>query len=171
MFQYLKWSLFFTIILVCVFGFAFNLQINLGGLEIINWHPSENLVCLWLSLCLSVICFLYKTLLSLAKLPYRHLIWDLCCLLSIAVTNPTPESDLGRKELIWLTFPDHSPSLREIRAGAWKQVLKQRPSRTALTGLLPSDFLGILSYSTQDHLPRNGTAHRKLGPPTSITNL
>lgn len=27
------------------------------------------------------------------------------------------------------------------------------------------------AFYTQGHLPRSGTAHRELGPPTSITNL
>lgn len=35
---------------------------------------------------------------------------------------------------------------------------------------IPCGWLSLLSYAFQDHLPRGGTAHNGLGPPTSITN-
>lgn len=35
----------------------------------------------------------------------------------------------------------------------------------------PPDFLGLLSYTAQCHLPRVGTVHSGLGPPASILTL
>jgi hypothetical protein len=32
------------------------------------------------------------------------------------------------------------------------------------------DLLSLFSYTTQDYLPRGGTTHSGLGPPTSIIN-
>lgn len=34
----------------------------------------------------------------------------------------------------------------------------------------PHDLLGLLSYTTQNYLPRSGTGNRGIGPSTSITN-
>lgn len=36
--------------------------------------------------------------------------------------------------------------------------------------LAPHDSLSLLSYTTQDHLPRDGTTHGGLGPSTSTVN-
>lgn len=32
------------------------------------------------------------------------------------------------------------------------------------------DLLSLLSYKTQEHMPRSGTAHIGLSPPTSVIN-
>jgi hypothetical protein len=36
--------------------------------------------------------------------------------------------------------------------------------------LAPHGPLSLLSYTTQNHLRRDGTAHSGMGPPVSITN-
>lgn len=36
--------------------------------------------------------------------------------------------------------------------------------------LAPHAFLGLLSYTTQNYLPRGGTGHSAIGPSKSITN-
>ena len=70
---------------------------------------------------------------------------------SIAVMKQHDQSSLGREGLIQLTLPHHCSSLKEDRAGTWRQELMQRPWRALLTGLL-----GLLSYRSQDHQPRDG---------------
>lgn len=39
-----------------------------------------------------------------------------------------------------------------------------------LTGFLLPGLLDLLSYTAQDHQPRDGTVQDELGPPTSIFN-
>ena len=46
----------------------------------------------------------------------------------------------------------------------------QRPWKGAAYWLALHGLLSLLSYRTQDHQPRDGTAHSELGPPLSITN-
>ena len=46
----------------------------------------------------------------------------------------------------------------------------QRLWRGAAYWLAPHGLLGLLSYRTRDHQPRDGTAHHGLGPPPLITN-
>lgn len=43
-------------------------------------------------------------------------------------------------------------------------------SHGLLSLVLLTGVLSWLSYRTQDHLPRDGTAYKSLGPPPSITN-
>ena len=47
----------------------------------------------------------------------------------------------------------------------------QRPWRSAASWLAPAGLLSLLTYRTQDHLPRDGTIHNRLYPLPSITNL
>lgn len=74
------------------------------------------------------------------------------------------KSSLGREGPIWLTHPDNSPLLRETRAetqaGSEADTMEE-----GSTGLFT-----LLSYTTQDHLPRDGTAHSGQGPPMSVNN-
>jgi hypothetical protein len=42
-------------------------------------------------------------------------------------------------------------SEQELKAGAWRQELKQRPWGDAANWLAPRGLLSLLSYSTQDH--------------------
>jgi len=51
--------------------------------------------------------------------------------------------------------------LKQVR----KQELMQRPWRDATYWLASPGLLSLLSYRTQDHQPRDGTAHNGLGPP------
>jgi hypothetical protein len=51
------------------------------------------------------------------------------------------------------------------RVQAWRQELKKRPWRGAAYWLAQP-----LSHISQDQLPRGGTAHSELGPPTPIIN-
>lgn len=43
----------------------------------------------------------------------------------------------------------------------------QKPRRSAVDWLAPHGLLSLLSYTTQAHLPRGGTAYHELGLPTS----
>ena len=67
------------------------------------------------------------------------------------------------------TLRSHSGT-EEVRLGAWRQELKQKPWRNTAHWLALNGLLPILSYVTQDHLPRIGTNHSELGLPTSIIN-
>lgn len=53
---------------------------------------------------------------------------------SVAMMKSHDQSNLGRKEFLWLTLPQHSLPLKEVRtaiqmAGRWRQELSQRPWR------------------------------------------
>jgi hypothetical protein len=47
------------------------------------------------------------------------------------IKTPEPKATWGGKGLFQLTHPNNSPSLREVRAGSWRQELKQKPLRRA----------------------------------------
>ena len=72
-----------------------------------------------------------------------------------------------------LTFPWHSPALREVRGGTQEEPgdrnlgkgLERRCLLAWTTRLAQSAF-----YTTQVHLPRGDTTHSGLCPPTSIIN-
>lgn len=89
------------------------------------------------------------------------------------------------KGFVWLMCPDHSPSLRDVkagaqgRAGAQKQGLRQRPWRKLLTcspGLAQTVSFSILSFFflpvflyNQDHLvPGANTTLSWLVSPTMM---
>jgi hypothetical protein len=57
---------------------------------------------------------------------------------------------------------------QELKAGAWRQKLKQNHRGTLFTGLF-SVACSLLSCNTQDHLPKVGTPHSGLSPPTLAT--
>ena len=59
---------------------------------------------------------------------------------------------------------------REVRAGTCRQELKQRPWKDAAYCLALHCWLSYLLYTALDHLPRGGTAHSGLHPPTPIIN-
>ena len=79
---------------------------------------------------------------------------------------------------ICLTYTSASVESQEVSegsqelkmAGSWRQELMQRPWRGAANCLASYGLLSLLSYRTQDHQPRDGTTHNRLGLPTSITN-
>lgn len=90
--------------------------------------------------------------------------WLTCC----AVTSSRTKSNLEEKGFLSLT------SRREVRAetqgGAWRQEVKQRPRGTVLCWFAVRGLLSLLSYPSQDHLPRGGTVHSGLSPPIPIIN-
>lgn len=66
----------------------------------------------------------------------------------------------------------HIPSLRDLRTGTQDRRWSRGHGRMLLTG---SKFAlygspSLLSYTTPTHLPRIGSAHNGLGPPTSVIN-
>lgn len=63
---------------------------------------------------------------------------------SIAVIKHS-QSSLGRKGLILLTLPHHSPSLKKVRAGTYRQEAMQRPWSSATYWLAPGGFLSLPS--------------------------
>jgi hypothetical protein len=57
--------------------------------------------------------------------------------------------------------------LKQVRS--WRKELMQTPWKDAAYSLVPCSLPSLLSCRTQDHQPRDGTAHSGLGPPPSIT--
>jgi hypothetical protein len=86
----------------------------------------------------------------------------------MAVMNTITKSNLERKGFIRVTYP------RPVHCGKPRQepVLRNGSSShggVLLTGLLaPHGLLSLLSYSTQDHQPRDGTTHS--GMETTLIN-
>lgn len=48
--------------------------------------------------------------------------------------------------------------------------MRQRPGMDAAYCLAHHTLLNLLSFSTQERHPKDGTIHNELGPPTSITD-
>jgi hypothetical protein len=74
-----------------------------------------------------------------------------------------PRSKLRRKGFIQLTLPSCCSSprksgleLKQVR----KQELMQKPWRDVLYWLASTGLLSLLSYRTQDYLPRDGITHK-----------
>ena len=59
----------------------------------------------------------------------------------------------------------YSFSHHEVKAG---QELEQRPWRRAADWLVFHDLLSLLSYTTSDHLLRDGTTHKELSFPLQL---
>lgn len=76
------------------------------------------------------------------------------------------KSGLGRKGVIWL--PGYSSSSGEAEAGTWRREVEQDNMEEHCLLAYPHGLLTLLSYKTQDHLPRGGTAHHGLGHPSSL---
>ena len=106
--------------------------------------------------------------------PFRLLTeshWDTWCrwlwFLSSDKT-PRPRSNLRKKGFNWLNIRVHwEMSGQELKAGTWRQELKQRPWRSAVYWLASHGFLNLLSYTPQDHLARGSTVR---WPGSSYTN-
>ena len=78
-----------------------------------------------------------------------------------------PESTCGGKGLFHLIV--QCPLRRELRAVTQSRNLgagSEAESMEECCLLAPNGFPSLPSYSTQDHLPRDGTIHRCLRPPT-----
>lgn len=67
------------------------------------------------------------------------------------ITISLKKKNLGRKEFIWLTFPCHSSSLREVgagnHAGTWRQEMMKRTWRGAIYWLAPCGLLAQPGFS------------------------
>ena len=88
-------------------------------------------------------------------------------LLSAAVLNSMTKSSL-REERVCLTYiilvhHGGKPG-QELKAGPWRQELKQKAVRNAAYWLASHGLISLFPYTTQDHLPGVGTAHNGLGP-------
>lgn len=65
---------------------------------------------------------------------------------------------------------DEGESRQELKAGVWRQELRQRLWKSAAFNLSLHILFPALSYRTEDHLPRGGITRYGLDPPTSIVN-
>lgn len=90
------------------------------------------------------------------------------CVTSITVIEQHDKSSLEKKRF-HLAACSISPggsqdrNLRHLPGGRnWSRGHKG----ILLTGFVPHDLLSLLSYITKNHLPRGGTTHNELGPPT-----
>ena len=85
------------------------------------------------------------------------------------------QSHLGRKGFIWLMFPYHCSSSKEVKTetetGTSRQEMIQRLWKYAAYCHAPLGLLSWLSYWTQDQHPSGVPIFNKLGPPISIINL
>jgi hypothetical protein len=76
------------------------------------------------------------------------------------------KSNSGRKGCV--SSDNLSPSLRAVRVGAQGRNSGRMSWRSAAYWLAPHGLFSLYSYKTQDHVPRSGTAHSGLSPPTLI---
>lgn len=106
--------------------------------------------------------------------------------LSVALIKHSDQKLRGRKSLFQFLLPDHSISLREVKAGTGRQASllfhtapwsKELPSQLKYTGTmctccflagLWAVTLSLLSYTVGNHLPRDAAAHGGLDLLTSI---
>lgn len=96
--------------------------------------------------------------------PCSHMVWVMVCFLLLH-KSLTGQFSLWRSGLVRLSFPCHSPSLKEGRAGTEAEAMEG-----AVYQLAPHSSLSLLSYTTQNHLARTGTARSDVGPPSLIIN-
>lgn len=83
-------------------------------------------------------------------------------LLSFGVIKTVTKSNLGREDFLWFVCPNHSPSLREVKARSrGRKGLMQRPP---VDGIL----LTRLDLRKPRILSRRGTAYSELGPLAAI---
>lgn len=79
-------------------------------------------------------------------------------LLSRAVISPVTKIDLGREGFI--TATGHSPSWKAVGEGAGAETTEE------FCSLACSLWRAEFSYTIQSRMPRDGTAHRGMDPPT-----
>jgi hypothetical protein len=85
--------------------------------------------------------------------------------------NKNKKNRIRRKGFIQPMLPKLSSSIKGSQhrnscgAGAWIQELMQMPWRGAVYCLALHGLISLLSYSTEDHQPRDGTTHNGLTPP------
>ena len=84
------------------------------------------------------------------------------------------KSNSRRKTLFYIQPSGRTLSWKEVRAGIPDRKLKAGGGAEAMKGvaywLAAQGLLSLLSHTTQDQLPRVGTTHWRLGPPTSSLN-
>lgn len=115
--------------------------------------------------------------------PFSSIWLNDCLRFSMAVIKTMTKNKFGRKGLFSLYFHSIcSLSLKENRVGTWRQELITEAIEDAAYWLAPDGSLSLLSfcfflfppaflsYSTQEHQPRDGTTQNGLGSPTLITN-
>jgi len=84
--------------------------------------------------------------------------------------NTMTEEQVGDKRgLFGLHFHSTVHHWRNA-AGSWRQELIQKPWRGIAYWLAPHGLFSLLSYRTQDYLPRDGITHKGLGPPSLVAN-
>lgn len=77
---------------------------------------------------------------------------------------------VGRKHFFQFTVPHFNRSLKEVKAGTWKQKTKWKLWQNTAYWLVPHGFLSLLYYTIQDYHTRGGGTNSELGPPPSISN-
>lgn len=76
---------------------------------------------------------------------------------SVCLT-PWPNTTWGINGLyVPITMHHETKSRLGLKAGTWRQMLKQKPRRNTAFWLAPYDLFTLISYPTQAHLPRGGT--------------
>lgn len=101
---------------------------------------------------------------------WSHRSTDCPSLVFLAVMKTRSKSILGRKEFIWLTHPNYSLLLREVKTAVQGRNWSWGQGRMLLNGLLSMACSAYFSYRIQNHLPKGGTARSGLGPPTTVSN-
>lgn len=91
-------------------------------------------------------------------------------LLPVAVLKHHDQKQCEQKKVYFIIFLDNSPSLRKVRQKSGGRNGGRGHGGMLLPGLLPC-FAQHNFYTTQDQMPRHGTTHILLGPPSSIINL
>lgn len=119
---------------------------------------------------------------------YMHNIYTLClkskkrfwtfCYLSQGYycCDKTPWPNQPEEERVCLAYASTALFITEggqnrssSRAGSWRQELMQRPWQGAAYWFVPLGLFSLFSYRTQDHQPRCGPTHNRLGlPPQSL---
>lgn len=62
----------------------------------------------------------------------------------------TDQKHLGKVIFIWILCSNHSPLLKEVKEGTWKQKLRERYAEMLLTGLLY--VASLACFLSKDHL-------------------
>lgn len=80
------------------------------------------------------------------------------------------QSQFEKEKVHWAYIHYWGMPEQEFQEGTWRQKLKQRPWRNDTYWLAFHCLLNLISYTSQDHLFRGGTAQSGLGALTSTIN-